>query len=512
MKIPHTYLSTRFRPGKRAIRRRLADLFAPARRRGTVPLLLVLFCVAGLGALVACGPDASSPSGAVPTAQEALALLEERAPMALGLEAGSLTAVSTFSAETSGRPRQFYELYQGEELAAEASLDLDTGALLLRPAGDTLTVYLSGPELPQGALDFRAQLEGELAPRYSTVDPDVPIEAFYLGDYLSQEFSSVWGFRLVQRQGDGWRVVDDYYQVQEDKQVLNVSYDLAGLLSYLPGTFRFPETFSDPEERFYPEFSQRVRRLSQELGADCEIGEMSLAQAVYFSPDDVSRGGYDGAAAYFCPVTCPDQPGWTDEVPYAVYLHTYPYYHYLGRFSAQEAGSEEALAALAAGYFQEMAQPYWGRYLPTLAGEGVYYDPEAAVFTSDALHFTWELPDSAYTSYLIFRPTEGGVAVYDRSAYEAYVSRHGGVEPADIQPGSGCLVEVLAGPEDPYPTLPEGREVDMLGRSALPGVPGGNGWYYLPVTDPDWYPPTPYWEDYQQVLDWITSRAVFTLY
>ena len=28
----------------------------------------------------------------------------------------------------------------------------------------------------------------------------------------------------------------------------------------------------------------------------------------------------------------------------------------------------------------------------------------------------------------------------------------------------------------------------------------------------DEYPPTPYWEDYQQVLDWITSRAVFTLY
>ena len=64
MKIPHTYLSTRFRPGKRAIRRRLADLFAPARRRGTVPLLLVLFCVAGLGALVACmtgGTFASIP-------------------------------------------------------------------------------------------------------------------------------------------------------------------------------------------------------------------------------------------------------------------------------------------------------------------------------------------------------------------------------------------------------------------------------------------------------------------
>ena len=80
MKIPHTYLSTRFRPGKRAIRRRLAVLFAPARRRGTVPLLLVLFCVAGLGALVACGPDAPPPSGAVPTAHEAPALLEARAP------------------------------------------------------------------------------------------------------------------------------------------------------------------------------------------------------------------------------------------------------------------------------------------------------------------------------------------------------------------------------------------------------------------------------------------------
>ena len=62
------------------------------------------------------------------------------------------------------------------------------------------------------------------------------------------------------------------------------------------------------------------------------------------------------------------------------------------------------------------------------------------------------------------------------------------------------------------PTLPEGREINLLGRSAVPDVPGGNGWYYLPVTDFTWYPRSQFWDEYERVLEWLTSKAVFTLY
>ena len=71
---------------------------------------------------------------------------------------------------------------------------------------------------------------------------------------------------------------------------------------------------------------------------------------------------------------------------------------------------------------------------------------------------------------------------------------------------------ILAGPEDPYPTLPEGREPLTLGRWTDPRIPAGNGWYYLPVSDFTWYPRSQFWADYQEVLTWLTSRAVFTLY
>ena len=67
-------------------------------------------------------------------------------------------------------------------------------------------------------------------------------------------------------------------------------------------------------------------------------------------------------------------------------------------------------------------------------------------------------------------------------------------------------------PEDPYPTLPEGRELLTLGRWTDPRIPAGNGWYYLPVSDFTWYPRSQFWADYQEVLTWLTSRAVFTLY
>ncbi|MFQ8759495.1 MAG: hypothetical protein ACLSAF_08690 [Intestinimonas sp.] len=64
------------------------------------------------------------------------------------------------------------------------------------------------------------------------------------------------------RRKKGWAVVNDYYQDQEDRQVMEVNYDLGGLLAYFRGTFRFPASFADPEERFYPELVQRARRLA----------------------------------------------------------------------------------------------------------------------------------------------------------------------------------------------------------------------------------------------------------
>ena len=73
-------------------------------------------------------------------------------------------------------------------------------------------------------------------------------------------------------------------------------------------------------------------------------------------------------------------------------------------------------------------------------------------------------------------------------------------------------MEVLAGPEDPSTSLPEGREINMLGRGDVPGIPEGNGWYYLPVTDAAWYPSSRFYPNYLDILTWITSGAVFTLY
>ena len=72
------------------------------------------------------------------------------------------------------------------------------------------------------------------------------------------------------------------------------------------------------------------------------------------------------------------------------------------------------------------------QYYVTTAGN--YFSPEAAVFTSDALHFSWQLPDQnvGYNASLLFRPVEGGLAVYYRPAYENYVVERGGVEPEGI--------------------------------------------------------------------------------
>ena len=511
MNCPHTWFSTELKGGKRLLRTRLRDLLRPAPKRGRALAVLMAALALCAGALVACRTAPTEESTAPVLVEDQISEAVLRlAPAALGLEEGSLTLSEPFSVTLNGTEVWYYDLYQGEETVAEVSADLSAGTVQLRPTASDLTISLVEPHLPEGALAFRDTLPA-LVKQYADPAPEGDLTLFYLGDYLTEAFPPVWGFRAVQRTGNGWTVLDDWYQEQESHQVYSVSFSLDGLLSYIPGTFRFPETVSDPAASFYPELDQYA--LAQAGGWDYTYGEMTLAAAHYYDPESIGGMGFDGIAAYHCPITLSSQPDWTDPAPYSVYLYATERYVYLGRYNADEAGSEEALAALAEDYFQLMDTPTWDRYLPTLT-DGNYFDPEAGVFTSDALHFSWQLPgtDGYYTNRLIFRPVEGGLAVYHRYAYERYVSQHGGVEPEGIEPGSGCLLQILAGPEDPLPTLPEGREVNLLGRSAVPGVPGGNGWYYLPVTDFTWYPSSEFWNDYSDTLAWLTSKAVFTLY
>lgn len=511
MNCPHTWFSTELKGGKRLLRTRLRDLLRPAPKRGRALAVLMAALALCAGTLVACRTTPAEESTAPVLVEDQISETVLRlAPAALGLEEGSLTLSEPFSVELNGTEYWYYDLLQGEETLAEVSADLSAGTVQLRPTASALTISLVEPHLPQGALDFREALPA-LVERYGDLDPTGDLTLFYLGDYLTEAFPPVWGFRAAQRTGNGWTVLDDWYQEQESHQVYSVSFSLDGLLSYIPGTFRFPEAVSDPAASFYPELDQYA--LAQAGGWDYAYGEMTLAAAHYYDPEDPASHGFDGIAAYHCPITLSGQPGWTDPAPYSVYLHTTDRYVYLGRYNADEAGSEEALATLAEDYLQLMDAPTWDRYLPTLT-DGNYFDPEAGVFTSDALHFSWQLPnaDGYYTNRLIFREVEGGLAVYYRPAYERYVSLRGGVEPEGIEPGSGCLLQILAGPEDPLPTLPEGREVNLLGRSAVPGVPGGNGWYYLPVTDFTWHPSSEFWDDYSDTLAWLTSKAVFTLY
>ena len=65
MKAPHTLFSTELRGGKRLLKVRLGDLFAPGKRRGVLPFMCILLLVSMLGSLVACDTP-SVPSGAQP--------------------------------------------------------------------------------------------------------------------------------------------------------------------------------------------------------------------------------------------------------------------------------------------------------------------------------------------------------------------------------------------------------------------------------------------------------------
>ncbi|HIY17212.1 MAG TPA: hypothetical protein H9839_07720, partial [Candidatus Intestinimonas stercorigallinarum] len=245
MNCPHTWFSTELKGGKRLVRARLRDLLRPAPRRGRGLALLAAVLTLCAGTLVACHTAPAEESAPALAEDEISETALRLAPAALGLEEGSLTLSEPFSVELNGTEYWYYDLLQGEETVGEVSADLSTGAVRLRPTAASLTISLVEPDLPEGALAFRDSLPG-LVERYTDMAPEGDLTLFYLGDYLTEAFPPVWGFRAVQRTGNGWTVLDDWYQEQESHQVYSVSFSLDGLLSYIPGTFRFPETVTDP--------------------------------------------------------------------------------------------------------------------------------------------------------------------------------------------------------------------------------------------------------------------------
>lgn len=74
MKAPKTYFSTELHTGRRALRRRLSDLFAAPRRVGVLPLVCILLLVSMLGSLVACDTGTAQTTPAPAESEEDPAL------------------------------------------------------------------------------------------------------------------------------------------------------------------------------------------------------------------------------------------------------------------------------------------------------------------------------------------------------------------------------------------------------------------------------------------------------
>ena len=68
MRAPHTWFSTEFNSGKGFLRLRLRSLFSGPKRRGVLPILLTLLCVATFGTMVACD-QAGAPEAPAATAE-----------------------------------------------------------------------------------------------------------------------------------------------------------------------------------------------------------------------------------------------------------------------------------------------------------------------------------------------------------------------------------------------------------------------------------------------------------
>lgn len=81
-----------------------------------------------------------------------------------------------------------------------------------------------------------------------------------------------------------------------------------------------------------------------------------------------------------------------------------------------------------------------------------------------------------------------------------------------VPPGSGCLVELLAGPGDPRERVGERERPLALEGLPPPGTPAENGWYYLAVTSEEWYPISRYVTDYLRILEWLSNGSTFGFY
>ena len=79
MKRPHTYFSTEFHGGPRAVRARLGNLFAAPRRSGRLLLLCTVLLVGALGGLVACDAARDGERNPFPVPDEVYAIALELA-------------------------------------------------------------------------------------------------------------------------------------------------------------------------------------------------------------------------------------------------------------------------------------------------------------------------------------------------------------------------------------------------------------------------------------------------
>ena len=138
MRAPKTWFSTELHTGRRALRRRLADLFAAPRRRGVLPLACALACVSLLGCLVACDTDTaqaplSSPDGTEDAGQAGHLPGYEEFPFCN--EIGRYDGLTISETERDG---QLYYAFLSDEYGASALIE-HVG----KAQGDTARLILS---------------------------------------------------------------------------------------------------------------------------------------------------------------------------------------------------------------------------------------------------------------------------------------------------------------------------------------------------------------------------------
>lgn len=239
---------------------------------------------------------------------------------------------------------------------------------------------------------------------------------------------------------------------------------------------------------------------------------MTLAAAVYF-PEDASARGYEGVGAYLCPVTLTDRPGWEDDAPYAVYLYDIGgRYTYVGNFTREEAGSREALRALAMGYFENWEAGGGDRFLNYVAGtdhydrRGIFHQRWAPPLLADPRLRRWRQPGAGLPQH---GAGTGRLLPLCLRAVCSHPRRCGaGVRSARF----GLSCGAAGGAGDPRERMGERERPLALEGLPPPGTPAENGWYYLAVTSEEWYPISRYVTDYLRILEWLSDGSTFGFY